>query len=228
MKKFLLLLVLGPLQVWAQQDRIIPPPISAENLKPIESDLVPSYNGRYGQRVRTQYIYDGLDVRHAKDLGPYIMASGNPDAIREFNSYIASRHTGGWLIAGGITSAIVGAIIMGSNGSGNNGKFTTQQPFYCPVGNVCGGTSGTVYGGQIAGYQTVVDTHKQNTYAAGGITLIGGAILAGIGFGMNIPGSHVRRAVQYYNRALKQQGISWQLTPYSSLSSSGVGLVGKF
>ncbi len=229
MKKILLLLFLCPLHLWAQQDRI-PPPVQAESLKPIESDLIPTYNGRYGQHVRAQYMYDGLDVRRAKDLGQYIYASGDPDAIHEFNAYINSRKTGGWLIAGGITSALIGAIIMGSNGPGSDGKFTIQQPFYCPTGYACGGTgiSGTVYGGQIAGYQTVTDTHRQNTYAVGGIMFLGGAILAGIGWGMNLPGQHVRRSVQYYNRALKQRGISWQLTPYSSLSNSGVGLVGRF
>ena len=71
MKTLLLLLFLCPMSLWAQQDRI-PPPIQGENLKPIESDLVPSYNGRYGQQVKTQYMYDGLDVRRAKDLGQYI------------------------------------------------------------------------------------------------------------------------------------------------------------
>ncbi|AUD03046.1 hypothetical protein [Spirosoma pollinicola] len=229
MKTLLFLLLLGPMQLWAQQ-LTIPPPVQQENLKPIESDLVPAYNGRYGQNVKTQYMYDGLDVRRAKDLGQYIYASGDPDAIQEFNTYIGSRKTGGWLIAGGITSALIGAIIMGSSGPGSDGKFTMQQPFYCPIGYACGGTgiSGTVYGGQIAGYQTVTDTHRQNTYATGGIMLLGGAILAGIGWGMNMPGQHFRRSVQYYNKALRQRGVSWQLKPYSSFSTSGVGLVGRF
>lgn len=227
MKTILLLLLLYPFGLWAQQGTL-PPPISAENLKPIETDLIPSYNGRYGQQVKEQYIYDGLDVRHAKDLGQYIYASGNPDAIREFDRYVSNRHTGGWLIAGGITSAIIGTIIMGSNGPGSDGKFTMQQPFICPTGSICGGSLGTVYGGQVAGYQTVTDTQRQNSYAKGGLLLIGGAILAGIGWGLSRPGQHVRRSVQYYNRALRQQGVSWRLTPYSSWSNSGVGLVGRF
>ncbi|ADB41331.1 hypothetical protein Slin_5363 [Spirosoma linguale DSM 74] len=227
MKALLLLLLLSPLSAWAQQDRL-PPPVSSENLKPIESELTPSYNGRYGQQVKTQYMYDGLDVRHAKDLGQYILASGDRDAIHEFNRYIGSRHTGGWLIAGGITWAIIGAVIMGSNGPGSDGKFTTQQPYYCPTGYACGGSGGMVYGGQVVSYQTVPDTHRQNMYAKGGVFMLGGAILAGIGWGLNMPGPHLRRSVQYYNRALKQQGISWRVTPYSSLSNSGVGLVGRF
>ncbi|GAB3798182.1 hypothetical protein GCM10028819_18690 [Spirosoma humi] len=227
MKTLLLLLLLCPLSVWAQQDKI-PLPVQGENLKPIESDLIPSYNGRYGQQVKTQYVYDGLDIRRAKDLGQYIYASGDPNAIREFNAYISSRKAGGWLIAGGITSAIVGAIIMGSNGPGSDGKFIAQQPYVCPTGYACGGSGGVVYGGQIAGYQAVTDTQRKNTYAAGGLTLLGGVLMAGIGWGLNMPGSHLRRSVQYYNRALKQRGISWQLTPYSSMANSGVGLVGRF
>ncbi|GAB2522674.1 hypothetical protein GCM10027085_11150 [Spirosoma aerophilum] len=175
-------------------------------------------------------MYDGLDVRHAKDLGQYILASGDRDAIREFKSYISSRHTGGWLIAGGVTWAIIGAIVMGSNGPGSDGKFTTQQPYYCPTGYACGGTgiSGTVYGGQIAGYQTVTDMNRQNMHAKGGVFMLGGAILAGIGWGLTMPGAHLRRSVQLYNRSLKQQGISWRVTPYSSGSNSGIGLIGRF
>ncbi len=226
MKNLLIILLLCPLGLRAQIDSLSP--YRNENLKPIESDLIPGYYGRYGSRVRTQYTYDGLDVQRTKDLKPYIMASGSPEAIREFSAYLNNRKTGGWLIAGGITSAIIGTIIMASNGPGSDGKFTMQQPFVCPTGNICGGSLGTVYGGQIAGYQTVTDTQRQNSYAAGGLTLIGGAILAGIGWGLNMPGQHVRRAVQYYNRALKQRGVSWQLKPYSSISNSGVGLVGRF
>lgn len=60
--------------------------------------------------------------------------------------------------------------------------------------------------------------------------LLSGAILAGIGWGMQMPGQHVRRAVQYYNRALKQPlpGVSWKFQPYSTLTNAGVGLVGQF
>ncbi len=231
MKNLLLLLLLCPFGLWAQTDSLSPSllPYRQENLKPIESDLLPAYNGRYGRSVRTQYTYDGLDVRRAKDLGPYIVASGNPEAIHEFNAYISSRKAGAWLIAGGLTSMIIGGIIMGSNAPGSDGKFTIKQPYVCPTGYACSGPSGgVVYGGQIAGYQTGIDTDRQNTYAAGGLTLLTGAIMVGIGWGLNIPGQHVRRSVQYYNRALKQRGISWQLTPYSSLSNSGLGLHGRF
>ncbi len=213
--------------MWAQADTL--KPVRRDTLKLIENEMTTGY-GRYGANVQTRYIYDGLDVKHAKDLGQYIRASGDPHAIQEFNAYIGHRHTGGWLITGGITSAIIGGIIMASNGPGEDGKFTTQQPFVCPPGYACGGTgiSGTVYGGQVAGYQTVTDTQRKNTYSAGGVMLLGGAILAGIGWCMQLPGQHVRRAVQYYNRALKQRGVSWKLSPYSSYSNAGVGLVGRF
>lgn len=226
MRYLLLLFLLSPFQLWAQADTL--GPLRTSTLKPIESDLIPGY-GRYGTHVRTQYMYDGLDVRHPKELGQYILASGDANAIHEFKAYMGSRHTGGWLIAGGITSAIIGGIIMGSNGPGTNGKFTMQQPIVCPTGYACGGSLGKmVYGGQIAGYQTVTDTQRQSVYATGGLMFLGGAILVGIGWGMNLPGQHFRRSVQYYNRALKQQGVSWRLTPYSTFSNSGVGLVGRF
>lgn len=123
---------------------------------------------------------------------------------------------------------IVGTAIALSNGPGSNGKFTTQQPIVCPVGSICGGSLGTVYGGQVAGYQTVSDTKRVNTNAAGLVTLLGGGVLTALGWCLNMPGRHVRRSVQYYNRALKQPGISWQLTPYSTAGNSGVGLVGRF
>ncbi len=227
MRHLLFILLLCPLSLWAQVDSLAP--VRASTLKPIESELLPAYHGRYGTSVRTQYTYDGLDVRHKKDLGQYIMASGDPDAIREFNAYLSSRHTGGWLIAGGIVTAVIGTAIMGSNGPGSDGKFTTQQPIYCPTGSYCGTTaSGTIYGGQIAGYVPATDTKRQNAFGTGGALLLGGAILAGIGWGMNLPGPHLRRSVQYYNRALRQQGISWRLTPYSTFSNLGAGLVGRF
>ena len=226
MKTLLILLLVCPLLTWAQVD--LSAPVRSEDLKPIQSDLVPGYyGGRYGRSVRTQYTYDGLDIK-PKALGQYILASGDPDAIREFNAYVSGRHAGGWLIGGGVATMIVGVAIMGSNGPNSDGKFTTQQPYVCPMGQVCGGSLGTVYGGQVAGYQTVYDTKRANANVAGGVTLLVGAIATGIGWGMQYPGQHARRAVQYYNRSLNQRGISWQLTPYSNLSNSGIGLVGRF
>ena len=85
MKNLLVILLLCPFGLRAQIDSFAP--YRKEDLKPIESDLLPSYNGRYGTGVRTQYTYDGLDVRRAMDLRPYIMSSGDPAAIHEFNAY---------------------------------------------------------------------------------------------------------------------------------------------
>lgn len=222
MTRVLLLFILSPFVLWAQSDA----------LKPIGSDLLPSnyWNGSYWQSgVRTQYTYDGLDIR-AKDLGRYILASGDADAIREYKTYVGSRRAGGWLIAAGVVAMAIGTPIMLSNRPDSDGKFTTQQPFVCPTGHVCGSTTAgrTVYGGQVAGYETVRDTKRAKANAIGGITLLGGAILTGIGWSLNLPGQHLRRSVQYYNRALKERGISWQLTPYSNWNNSGVGIVGRF
>lgn len=222
MTRVLLLFVLCPFTLFAQPD----------TLKPINSDLLPSnyWNG-YGWHsgTKVQYTYDGLDIR-AKDLGRYILASGDADAIREYQAYRSSRQAGGWLIAGGIVAMAIGTPIMLSNRPNSDGKFTTQQPYVCPAGYACGSTTTgqMVYGGQIAGYQTVPDTKREKANVIGGMTMLSGAILVGIGWGMNLPGKHVRRAVQYYNRALRQQGVTWRLTPYSSWSSSGVGVVGRF
>ncbi|GAB4026088.1 hypothetical protein [Spirosoma koreense] len=230
MKTLLTIFFVYPLTLWAQIDttHVIRP----QTLKPIESEFIPGHSySRYGGSARTQYIYDGLDVRHPKDLAPYILASGDPNAIGELNKYLNSRQTGNWLIAGGVVTAIVGGIIMGSNGPGSDGKFTMQQPYVCPTGYACGGnaTAGTlVYGGQIAGYQTVTDTRRQNAFGAGGATLLGGVIMAGVGWGMHLPGQHFRRAVQYYNRSLKQQGISWHVSPYATFGNSGLGVIGHF
>ena len=222
MTRLLLLFVMCSFTLSAQPD----------TLKRIESDLLPSnYWAGYGWQPGTkiQYTYDGLDVR-AKDLGRYILASGDADAIREYNAYRSSRQAGGWLIAGGLLAIVIGTPIMLSNRPGSDGKFTTQQPFVCPTGSACGSTTTgkTVYGGQIAWYETVPDVKRERANMIGGITMLGGAILTGIGWGMNLPGQHVRRSVQYYNRALKQGGVSWQLTPYSTWGNSGVGLVGRF
>lgn len=220
MKRLLLLLLLSPLSLWAQVDSV--QTLRQQDLKLIESELQPAYYGRYGTTVRSQYMYDGLDVK-AKQLAPYIMASSEPTAIQEFNKYISNRHTGGWLIAGGITTMLVG-IIVGTS----NSPATVQQPITCPTGMVCGTSTGTVYSG-IVGYKTVVDSHRETAQNVGVAMVLGGLASVTIGWCMQSPGRHVRKAVQFYNRALKQrQGISWQLQPYASYGSSGIGIAGRF
>lgn len=221
MTRFLLLLILCPFIAEAQQN----------DLKPIGSDLLPSnyWDGNsFQSSVKVQYTYDGLDIR-AKDLGQYIIASGDADATREYNAYLNSRQAGGWLIAGGVLTAVIGAPIMLSNRPGSDSKFVTQQPYVCPTGLVCGSTvtGKTVYGGGVLGNFPVADTQRRRSYYAGSVLFLGGAIIAGIGWGLNLPGRHMRRSVQYYNRALRERGISWKLQPYSTGSPSGIGLVGR-
>ncbi|UFH55526.1 hypothetical protein [Spirosoma sp. KNUC1025] len=216
MKNLLFFFLLCSYQVCAQADTTRS--VHKEALKPIESDLTPSY-GRYGQGVKIQYVYDGLDVRHAKDLGQYIYASGDPNAIHEFERYMGSRHAGGWLIAGGVLTSAVGlGVALANDHSGEASK----GPYYAvatvmPNGTVC------------AGYcNSVPDRTNPTAVKAGVTTLFSGLLVAAIGAWMLRPGQHLRRSVQYYNRSLKQQGILWQLTPYSSGSNSGVGLAGRF
>jgi hypothetical protein len=228
MKTLLCLLLLGCLTSYAQPDTLRP--LRREELKPITYDLMPTGTfTRYGyvHGSRTQYMYDGLDIR-AKALGPYIMASGDPTAIREFNAYLRNRQTGGLLIGGGIAAMLVGTIIMASNSPGADGKFTTQQAIVCPVGMVCGGSLGTVYGGQVVGYQSVTDTERRGGFTAGFVTLLTGGILTGIGWSMNIPGQRVRNAVQHYNRSLRQPGVSWEFKPYGSATSTGLSVAARF
>ena len=210
MTRFLLLFALCPLVLLAQPD----------TLRPIDSDLLPAtyWDGNMMQSgVKTQYTYDGLDIR-AKDLGQYIIASGDANAVREYKTYLNSRQAGGWLIAAGVITAVIGAPIMLSNRPGKGGEFMTTQSLPCSSpGFYCIGD----------GMIDVPDTQRRRSYYAGSALFLGGAVLAGIGWGLKIPGRHVRRSVQYYNRALRERGISWRLTPYATGSASGLGLVGR-
>lgn len=214
MTRILLLLLLCSFVARAQQN----------DLKPIGYETLPTYVGRYGGwSGRIQYTYDGLDIR-ARQLEPYIVASANREAIQNYNAYLTSRHVGGWLIAGGLVTTLVGGIVMGSNGPNENGRFT--KPFNCPTGMACFTAGGTFYGGQQVGTQP--DPDRERVYNRGVVTALLGVIVAGIGWGMTTPGRRVRQAVQHYNRALKEQGISWQLQPYSTVSNSGIGVVAQF
>lgn len=181
--------------------------------------MIPTYVGAYGGwSGRTQYTYDGLDIR-AKDLRPYIMASGDPDAIQNFNAYMRSRYAGGWLIAGGIVTSIIGLSVGLSNdrtGEANRGPYTPN---------------GTVINGMMCyGYcNPTPDRTNHGAVTTGVAMFLGGFLISATGAWMLRPGQRMRQAVQYYNRSLRQrQGISWQVQPYSNLSISGVGLVGRF
>lgn len=215
-KLIFLLLFICPVFAWAQVD----------TLRPIGSELIPAYTGQYGPGVELQYTYDGLDVRRPKELGKYIMASGSLEAIQAFQRYRSSRKAGGWLIAAGVLSGLIGTPTMFSNKPNADGKFTLTQTYNCPKGYICSSGMGGI-GGPLPTVQ-VPDVSRQRAYNTGSAMLLFGGLVAGLGFGMLLPGRNFRTAVQHYNRALKQRGISWQVSPYSTLSNSGVGMVGTF
>lgn len=219
MKTTLLLLILTvSYQLRAQSGFFIP--TQSDTLKPIQLELTPSYN-RYGKIVRVRYRYDGLDIQHAKDLGKYIMASGDATAMQEFDKYLSGRKAGGWLIATGISTALAGFILQASNRPSADDTFVTRQPVASTPGVI-------IYGGTNSGYINVEDTQRKNSYYGGMTMGILGALVLGAGMLMKLPGKHVRRAVQYYNKSLQQRGVSWQMTPYSTVSHTGIGLVGRF
>ncbi len=190
MKTLFFLFLISPFQLWAQSD----------TLKPIGSDVTTGY-GRYGNGVRIRYMYDGIDVRSPKDLGHYILASGDVNAIQEFQSYQRSRQTGTLFVVLGTAAAVGGMIGLINARSAPD----SQNPFQGPARFTTGPTGG-------------------------GAFLVGltGTALIGLGWGMRLPGPHLRRAVQYYNRSLKRRGISWKMSPYSSFTNTGLGLIGRF
>lgn len=205
MKTLFIILALYPLFLYAQSDTL--PPFHRDNLKPIESDLIPGY-GRYGRGVRTQYIYDGIDVRRSTDLEKYIRASGDVDANAEFDRFLARRQASWPLLIIG-SAAYIGGLIGGANAVAsdpNRRTVTYTTPTYP--------------------YSRTSTVSNRGT--GGFVVALVGAGLAAWGFGLRAPGQHVRRSVQYYNRAVKQQGISWKLVPYATGAASGIGLAGHF
>ena len=207
MRLLLLLLLICPFKLWAQIDTL--GPINPNALKPIESDLIPGY-GRYGRGVRTQYIYDGLDVRRVTDLEKYIRASGDVDANAEYDRFKARRQSSWPLIIVGSGAYIGGLIGMANAISSDPNRHTVTY------------TTST--------YPYTRTSSVSDRGAGGAIVALIGVGLAAWGFSLRAPGNHVRRSIQYYNRALKQRsiGVSWQLTPYSSATNSGIGLMGRF
>lgn len=198
MKTLLLFFFVLPLQLWAQSDTL--KPIRTDSLKLIGTDLISGY-GRYGNGVRSQYTYDGIDVRQVMDLEKYIRASGDVDANTEFDRYLNRRQRSVPLIVAGSLVAVGGIIGIAIARSAPD----SRNPFQGPARSTTG-PDGSV----------------------GLVISILGIGFATWGFTLRAPGDHVRRAVQYYNRALKQRGITWQLSPYSTTSNSGVGLAGRF
>lgn len=202
----LLLLLFLPLCASAQTDTLRP--VRIDTLKLIGTDLIPGY-GRYGQSIQTRYTYDGIDIRRPMDLEKYIRASGDADANAEFDRYVARRQ-------GGVTLIIIGSI---ATVAGMTGAAIAQAND--PDKHYVTYTTG--------GYPYTQQTSYVSDKGVGGaIVAMAGTIMLCCGAFMRIPGNHLRHAVQYYNRALRQRSISWQMQPYSSGSPAGVGLVGRF
>lgn len=222
MKTLLFMLLALPLLAQAQSDTLRS--ARREDLKPIGNDLIPTYYGRYGWGARPQYTYDGLDIR-PRELGPYILALGDENATREWQKYQTGRSAGVLMIIGGSITTIAGFATMGSNRPDANGNFYVARTYTLSQGvSIVGGNGQT--------YNTITvqeeDTSRKNAYAGGVLLGMTGSILAGIGVCMQFPGRHVRRAVQYYNRALRQQGVSWRLEPTGVLMGGGLKLAATF
>ena len=104
MKTLFLFLFALPIGVWAQN----------EPLKPIETTSEPTYQyfghgNRYGLSQR--YMYDGIEVGRAPDLAPYIMSSGDKNAIQEFQQYTRQRRLRTIMLAAGGATMLLGGII---------------------------------------------------------------------------------------------------------------------
>ena len=198
MKTLFLFLFALPIGVWAQN----------EPLKPIETTSEPTYQyfghgNRYGLSQR--YMYDGIEVGRAPDLAPYIMASGDKNAIQEFQQYARQRRLRTIMLAAGGATMLFGGIIAT--------KSSASRLFSGPP-------SPTTF--------STFANDASRRYTNGMLTAGAGFIVVAIGALAVRPEFHLRRAIQYYNRSLKQQGVSWQFTPYSGISHSGIGLVGQF
>ena len=198
MKTLIFFLLALPIGVWAQ----------TEPLKPIETTSEPTYQyfhhrSRYGLSQR--YLYDGIEMGRALDLAPYIMASGDGNAIQEFQQYTGQRRLRTILLAAGGATMLLGGIVTT--------RLATSRTFSGPP-------NPTTFG--------AFTNDARRMYTSGLLTAGAGFIVAAIGALAVRPEYHLRRSVQYYNRSLKRQGVSWQLTPYSGASQSGIGLVGRF
>lgn len=210
-RNLLFLLLLCPPGAWAQPD----------TLKPIGSELQPGFGGSPygGDVVRNQYTYDGLDVRRPiQTLGKYILASGDKDAIYHYNKQLAVQKTGGALVASGVVSMLVGGILSLSNQPYADGTFYRVEP--APM------RPGWIYSSSPT--QQVYDRSRASRNTIGGVIALTGCILTGIGWANQYPGRHFRRSVQYYNRALKQRGITYHLEPYGQGTEGGIRLTGRF
>lgn len=200
MKTLFLLLIGLPIGGWAQ----------TEPLKPIETTLEPSYQYFHhgsGYGLGQRYMYDGIEVRRALDLAPYIKASGNENAIQEFQQYVRQRRVRTTMLVAGGSTMLLGGIIATTGLAGSSNAFLISP-------------NATTIG--------AFTNEARRTQTTGLLTAGAGFAVAAIGALALHPEFHLRRSIQYYNRALKQQGVSWQVTPYANISHSGIGLVARF
>ncbi|WP_018617951.1 hypothetical protein [Spirosoma luteum] len=198
MKTLFLFLIILPASVWAQ----------TEPLKPIETTSEPTYQYFHhgnGYGLSQRYIYDGIEVRRAPDLAPYIEASGDKNAIQEFQQYVRQRRLRTIMLVVGGSTMLLGGII------------TTRL-----------GASQTLTGPLTATSLGAFTNEARKTHTTALLTAGVGFAIAAIGALALHPDFHLRRSIQYYNRSLKQQGVSWQVMPYSSISHSGIGLMAQF
>ncbi|WP_128545545.1 hypothetical protein [Larkinella soli] len=214
MKRLLLLLMAAPLGVWAQP----------ESLKPIEHESWPTYvPGQYGPRhsIASAYYYDGIEVRRVTELGKYILASQDPDAIGEYRKFIRARHAGSGMMAAGGVLTVVGLFLGPTRKSEPRSVVPGNLTYYNGLyyGN------GQVYGGNPYANRPSSDVREANPVSFG--LIFGGLMLATAGYFVQTPGLHFRRSVQYYNRALRNR-VSIRLEPYREATNTGVALVARF
>ncbi|GAB3895388.1 hypothetical protein GCM10028803_11860 [Larkinella knui] len=212
MKTLYFLLLAWPVGVWAQ----------TETLKPIETATysVPVYT-RYGYQPHysSQYVYDGIEVRRPTDLGQYILASGDPNAIAEYRQFKSGRDFGtSLMVVGGVTS-LVGMIITAS-------PKETQSQSGIPKGATY--YNGAWYGNGMVYYGNPTTETKKEVRKGGVVTMTTGLSVFLIGSLLRMPGLHFRRSIQYYNKSLRSKDVSIRLEPHWDSTHAGAGLVARF
>ncbi|WP_234736308.1 hypothetical protein [Tellurirhabdus bombi] len=194
-----------------------------EGLKPIQKEnQTVTWGTQYGPRHQSQttYFYDGIEVRRVTELGKYILASGNPDAIREYRKFTSSRRVGtGLIVVGGVTS-VIGAVITFSSNSDSR-RDIAGIPIY---------QNGLYYSNGMAYSRNPFSSQqseKKSLNRGGIVTMASGLTVLLVGSIMHRPGLHLRRSVQYYNRALENR-VSLKLEPHWDNTNAGLGLVARF
>ncbi|GAB3323977.1 hypothetical protein GCM10027299_20750 [Larkinella ripae] len=193
-------------------------------MKPIETvtNSVPVYT-QYGYRTHSSsnYLYDGIEVRRPTELGQYILASGDPDAIREYRQFKGGRELGTGLLAVGSVTTLVGMIIT---------AIPKEVPSQSDIPKNLTYYNGAWYGNGMVYYgNPYANSEPRKEVRKGGVaTLATGLSLVLVGSLIRMPGFHFRRSVQYYNKSLRNNDVSIRLEPRWESTHSGVGLVARF